>query len=52
MDQREALGVPFGGGGIIISGSVQKPCGCGTWGHSLVVALEVLGDPRGLFEPE
>lgn len=29
-------------GGVIIPGDV-KTCGCGTWGHGLVLALAVLG---------
>jgi len=31
-----------GGGGVPISGGVQTPCGCGTWGHGLA-GTEVLG---------
>ena len=31
-----------GSGGVPIPGGVQKPCGCGTWGHGLA-GMGVLG---------
>ena len=31
-----------GSGGVPIPGGVQKPCGCGTWGHGLA-SMVVLG---------
>lgn len=30
-------------GEVTILGCVQKPRGCGTWGHGLVLAVAVLG---------
>lgn len=29
---------------VITPGGIQNSCGCGTWGHELVVALEALGN--------
>ena len=31
-----------GGGEVPIAGGVQKPCGCGTWGHGLA-GMVVMG---------
>lgn len=41
------LTVPWaaqGRDGVLIQGQIEKPQGCGTWEHGLVVALAVLGD--------
>lgn len=37
-----------GYGGVTIPGSVQNPCGCGTWGQGLVLSLAVLEEQLNL----
>lgn len=33
---------PRGSGGVMVYGRVKNTCGCGTWGHGLVVNMAVL----------
>lgn len=51
-------GLPKGSGGIVTPAKLQKECGCGIWGHGLVVTYSRakltfgFDDLRGLFQPQ